>query len=78
MENQLFFCFFMVQYHHSAATIVSSNDIPPVTSCLYKSQGGTATKSDNYMKYTWRIKRACLHNQAHKYLTEETLFSNSF
>lgn len=36
----------------SAVTIVSSNDIPPVTSCLYKSQGESATKSDNYMKYT--------------------------
>ena len=47
-----FFFFFLVQYHSSAVTIVSSNDIPPVTSCLYESQGGSATKSDNYMKYT--------------------------
>lgn len=65
-------------HHSGAATIVFSNDIPLVTSCLYKSHGGSATKSDNYMKYTWRIKGACLHNQAHKYLTEETLFSDSF
>lgn len=26
----------------AAATIVSSDDIPPVTSCLYKSRGGAA------------------------------------
>lgn len=44
--------FFLVQYLSSAVTIVSSNDIPLVTSCLYESQGESATKSDNYMKYT--------------------------
>ena len=41
-----------VRHHSSAVTIVSSNDIPLVTSCLCESQGGCATKSDNYMKYT--------------------------
>lgn len=51
MPNAAFF-FLSVQYHSSAVTIVSSNDIPPVTSCLYESQGERATKSDNYMKYT--------------------------
>jgi len=49
LESSLFY---PVQNHSSSVTIISSNDIPQVTSCLYKSHGGSATKSDNYMKYT--------------------------
>ena len=50
--NVAFFFFLQLQYINSAVTIVYSNDIPPVTSCIYEYQGGSATKSDNYMKYT--------------------------
>ena len=45
--------FFLVQYHSSTVTIVSSNDIPPVTSCLYESQGEVLQK----VIITWNIHR---------------------